>query len=322
MLSALPAPWGNTPAFGRAGRCPDQANYSLEIALYPSGRGNRARRPLGQVTLPRFREGVGERRGEPQLDVSQADQLPPVLFVPYLGGLKLVEQQTVLREAKEMLQVETLTIGGVDLFERQLGASSPPYDQPQRALEHKRSGLGIEDAASEQIEGLRVHGATAMASHQQVVPALNLDAQAASFLGPIRQLGDLRRCAPGLGIGESERLTIPGRVTATGRGARGIGWLAIVDPVVCAARDDHMIGEVAGRVQVGGTVVVGVDDFGAQRLAVGKRRVVQQGADLLGGDVGGLRLGGHALAIQGNDPRRIEGGNAPAGLPQPNRCAR
>jgi len=84
--------------------------------VHPRGRGKRARRTLGQVTLPGFREGVGERGGEPELDVSQADQFPPMLFVRHFGGSELVEQQALLGEAEKVLDLPSAKVPR-ELFE-------------------------------------------------------------------------------------------------------------------------------------------------------------------------------------------------------------
>ncbi len=106
-------------------------------------------------------------------------------------------------QSSKVLQIEALAIGGVDLFECQLPASSPHREQPRRAFEQTLGGLGIEDAAPEQIEGARLHGTIAIPSHQQVAPALYLDAQATPFLGPVLPFDALRRCAQCPGVSAS-----------------------------------------------------------------------------------------------------------------------
>ena len=115
-----------------------------------------------------------------------------------------------------------MAVGGIHLFEAQLGAALAHDQQPQGALEERLPRLGIEEGTASQIEGAGVHGAIAMPAQQEVVPALKLDTDRASFSGAILQFGALRRNARGSGVGEPERFAIPLRMTARGFGRGAI----------------------------------------------------------------------------------------------------
>lgn len=149
--------------------CP---NYSAHAAQC-HGWGGRLVCVSWQVSFPGTRQGARHIIGDPQLEIRQCRQPPPMFLTMVVRGLELVEQEFPFAKAKEMLQFRALPIGFMDVEQRQFHAALADDDQPERLLKHDFA-LVIVAAEGRQRKRMLVHGFALPASHEQVVPGLEL----------------------------------------------------------------------------------------------------------------------------------------------------
>ena len=131
--SACGSAEGITSGFGRCRRCPNLPNNLREPAL----RGGGADDPWwrgGEIAFPRAGQVFNDAPDEPELDIGELTELPPVLFVGRDGGLIRREQEALFAEAKEVFQIIALAIGVPDVHQRQVTLARTGHDEPEGPL--------------------------------------------------------------------------------------------------------------------------------------------------------------------------------------------
>ena len=122
---------GITPSFGCRGGCPNLANNSFEITL-DTGR----RKGLGFGSWQRAFPGaglvLGKGASDPELEVSQVGQLPPVFFVLQVWGLEASQHQSLFTETNKMFDIKALVVSSVDVQQAERVAFLSHDEQPER----------------------------------------------------------------------------------------------------------------------------------------------------------------------------------------------
>src|SRR3990172_5304039 len=260
------AAWGITASFGQSGRCSNLANNSSEIPLDAGGGKRRCFRGR-QCAFPRMRMVFGVGAGDPQLQVGQVSQSPPVLFMLYLWGLEASQQQSLFAKAEEMFEIKTLVVGGENVQQVERAALLSHEDDPKRLRVSQRA-VCIVQANADEGEGIAVHGDVdwfALATHQHVMPGFDLhliDPSAPTGRGGVRHV--VRR-RPDLRVLERESRAIPGRVSA-GRLSTGRVCLPIEGAGTADAYQAHQVGFRAVGEEIFRFAIAGIAHFHTQLL--------------------------------------------------------
>jgi hypothetical protein len=200
-----------TPSFGQPGRCPKLPNNSRELPLHLSWPRHRLRGRGGRVALPRSGQPNRQGSSQPQLDIGQTDQLPPLFLVFDTRGLVPVQQQLGLAKPEEVFQVIALAVSLIRLDQGDLPPSRTQYQQPQRPLKPPLA-LRLRHGGADQVERPFLHGCIVLATHPQIMPAVQLDLPPSPRPAvPIKFRGSVR-WAQGLRRRQFDRLPIPPRM--------------------------------------------------------------------------------------------------------------
>ena len=101
---------------------------------------------------------MSEMAGDPELQVSEMNQLPPRFLVFAFWGLEAVQEQFLFAEAKEMLQVIPLSIHLVGSQRRHFTPSLAHHYQPEGSAKSRLLGLRVDERDVQQGEGICLHG--------------------------------------------------------------------------------------------------------------------------------------------------------------------
>ena len=122
---------GITSLFGCLGGCTNLANNAFEITL-DTGRRNGLGFGSWQRAFPGTGLICGKGAGNPQLEVSQVGQLPPVFFVLQVWGLEASQQQALFTETEKVFEILALVVSRVDVQQAECVAFLTHDEQPER----------------------------------------------------------------------------------------------------------------------------------------------------------------------------------------------